>query len=90
MPRVGIAVQRPSTLNAAVMRPSARVVALPDPKNSGFPAESTSFRTAGLQDTCRGIEMTSDGVISDLREEVNSLNYFNLSSTVSIKPGTVV
>src|ERR1041385_9047441 len=39
----GDAVQRPSTLNAAVMRRFARVVALPDPKNSDFPSRINSF-----------------------------------------------
>jgi hypothetical protein len=43
-----------------------RVVALPDPKNSDFPSRINSFRTAGLQDTCRSMEMTSAGQ----REEV--------------------
>src|SRR6185503_6471808 len=40
----GDAVRRPSTLNAAVMRPFARVVALPDPKNSDCPSRINSFR----------------------------------------------
>jgi hypothetical protein len=48
--RVGIAVRRSSTLNAAVMRRFLRVVALPDPKILIFPAESIAFRTAELQD----------------------------------------
>src|SRR5262245_51150850 len=39
----GDAVQSPNTLNAAVMRRSARVVALPDPKNSDFPSRINSF-----------------------------------------------
>ena len=55
----GDAVQRPSTLNAAVMQRFARVVALPDPKNSGFPSRINSFRTAELQHTCRGTVLTS-------------------------------
>ena len=47
----GDAVQRSSTLNAAVMRRFARVVALPDSKSSDFASRINSFRTAGLQDT---------------------------------------
>ena len=54
------AVRRPSTLNAAVMRRYARVVALPDPKNSDFPSRINNFRTAGLQDTWRGVVLTSE------------------------------
>ena len=57
--RVGIAVRRPSTLNAAVMRRFLRVVALPDPKILIFPAESIYFRTAELQDTVRDVALTS-------------------------------
>jgi hypothetical protein len=41
------------------MRRFTRVVALPDPKNSDFLSRINTFRTAGLQDTWRGVGMTS-------------------------------
>ena len=57
--RVGMRCEGPVPSNAAVMRRFARVVALPDLKIVIFPAEPIFFRTAGLQNRGRGVEMTS-------------------------------
>jgi len=59
MPAWGSGCGGPVPSNAAVMRRFTRVVALPDPKNSDFLSRINTFRTAGLQDTWRGVGMTS-------------------------------